>query len=82
MLHVQVQEDGAKPEADRLFLLAELGGRVRMAFFTPNMLRWALTLAHDRPVSVDCTFGITRYGYAVFTVTGMDLTQRGMPLMF
>jgi hypothetical protein len=33
-------------------------------------------------VSVDCTFGITRYGYAVFTITGMDSAFRGVPLAF
>jgi hypothetical protein len=79
---LQVDEDRAKPEGQRQFLLAELEDRVRVVVATPNMQQWTLKYGHDKPVSVDCTFGITRYGYAVFTITGMDDTQRGVPLAF
>jgi hypothetical protein len=56
--------------------------RVRIIISTPNMQAWTLRFAHDRPVSVNGTFGITRYGYAVFTITGMDGASRGVPLAF
>jgi hypothetical protein len=79
---VQVDEDKAKDEGQRQFLLAELEGPVRIVISTPNMQEWTVRFAHDRPVSVDCTFGITRYGYAVFTITGMDDAFRGVPLAF
>jgi hypothetical protein len=79
---VQVAEDAARPEGQRQFLLAELGDRVHIVISNPNMQAWTLRFAHDRPVSVDCTFGITRYGYAVFTITGMDDASNGVPLAF
>jgi hypothetical protein len=79
---MQVAEDAARPEGQRQFLLAELGNRVRIVLSAPNMQAWTLRFAHDRPVSVDCTFDITRYGYAVFTITGMDGASRDVPLAF
>jgi hypothetical protein len=69
---VRVQVRRMQPnQGDSSSCWADLGERVYI-IHPPNMQKWTVHFAHGRPVSVDCTFGITRYGYAVFTITGMD----------
>lgn len=47
---------------------------------TAIMLRWALLYGNKRPCSIDCTFGLTRYGYSVCTLTVLNGQGRGVPI--
>jgi MULE transposase domain len=72
----------AKAECERLLLLADLTkpDKPVVIIATPIMLKWADTYGHERPVSIDCTFGLNRYGFSVCTLTALNGRGRGVPI--
>ena len=78
---MQWQEDQLKPEKDRILLHADVStDEPLIVMATANMLRWAKEHGHRRPVSMDTTFGITRYGYSICTLTAVGGRGKGVPI--
>jgi MULE transposase domain len=79
---VQWELDQEKDEYERALLLADLTipDKPLIIIATAVMLKWANEYGHKRPVSMDCTFGLNRYGFSVCTLTALNGRGRGVPI--
>jgi MULE transposase domain len=79
---LQWDEEQLKPEAERTLLQADLSDPAKplVIIATQNMIGWANEHGHNRPVSMDCTFGLTKYGFSVCTLTALNGEHRGVPI--
>jgi hypothetical protein len=83
---LQMTADARKPENERFILHSTLptadSERILIVAAHPDMLKWAAEFGHERVVSMDTTFGTTRYGYSLLTATVVDFEGRGKPVLF
>jgi hypothetical protein len=80
-MRVQWEEEQGLPEELRTLLHIKLDDEEPLVIIaTSTMLAWAQQWGHGRPVSMDCTFGLTKYGYAVCTLTVVNGQGRGVPI--
>lgn len=78
---MQWEEEQYKHPEERALIHVDVSTKDPLIIIaTANMLRWAREWGHDRPVSMDTTFGITRYGYSVCTVTAINGRGKGVPI--
>ena len=79
---LQWNEEQAKEEAGRTLLLANLTvpDKPIIIIATATMLDWARLCGHNRPLSIDCTFGLNKYGFSVCTLTALNGRGRGVPI--
>lgn len=76
---LQWEEEQHKPVEDRKLIHADVStDEPLVVIASADMLKWAEEHGHNRPVSMDCTFGITKYGYALCTLTALNGNGRGV----
>jgi hypothetical protein len=78
---LQWVEEQRKGEEEHVLIHADVStDNPLIVIATVRMLRWARQCGHIRPISMDCTFGITRYGYSLCTLIAFNERGRGVPV--
>jgi hypothetical protein len=78
---LQWDEEQRKEVKERVLIHADVStDNPLIIIATANMIVWARRFGHDRPVSIDTTFGITRYGYSLCTLIALNDRGRGVPI--
>lgn len=79
---MQWQDEQRKPVEQRTLLHVDVASEEPVVVIaTPTMLGWAEKYGHKRPLSLDATFGINKYGFNVTTLTAVDGQGRGVPIL-
>lgn len=78
---LQWVNDQALPVDERSYYCADLTpGEVCVVLATPAMLEAGIKWGHARPVFMDATHGVIKYGYKLVTLLVMDDHNKGVPV--
>jgi hypothetical protein len=78
---VQFREDKTKLENERSWMRCEIsedGSDVKIFLATPRMRKAAVRHGHARPMFMDATHGLQRYGFKLATLHVQDEQQKGV----
>jgi hypothetical protein len=77
---MQFELDQAMPEDKRAWLRCDVGNdghKVVIVLATRHMIADAVTYGHGRPVYMDATHGLQKYGLKIITMLVKDTGDRG-----